>query len=113
PSANVTRFGWQTSLARIYAQTTVLVRFTTHDGLSLMTLEALGHGRHVLWTQSFPFVTRVQNYEQLESALRTLLDAHERGELDVQGEAARYIERAYSRERCIETITAAWEQAAS
>jgi hypothetical protein len=113
PDADVTRLGWQMSLARIYEATTVLVRFTTHDGLSLMTLEALAHGRHVLWTQSFPFVTRVQDYEQLEAALRALHDAHLRGELDVQDEAAHYVERTYSRERCIETIAAAWDQAAS
>jgi glycosyltransferase involved in cell wall biosynthesis len=113
PATNITRFGWQTSLARVYQETTVLVRFTSHDGLSLMTLEALAHGRHVLWTQSFPFVTRVRSYEQLEAALRALLEAHERGDLRVQHEAARYIERAYSRERCIETIAAAWDHAAS
>jgi glycosyltransferase involved in cell wall biosynthesis len=113
PGANITRFGWQTSLRSIYEQTTVLVRFTAHDGLSLMTLEALAHGRHVLWTQSFPFVARVQNYEQLEAALRELYAAHQRGELCVQHEAAHYIERTYSCERCIEAITAAWDCAAS
>ncbi|HEX8806699.1 MAG TPA: glycosyltransferase [Candidatus Aquilonibacter sp.] len=113
PGTNITRFGWQTSLENIYEQTTVLVRFTEHDGLSLMTLEALAHGRHVLWTQSFPFVTRVQDYAQLEAALRALLASHERGELRVQHEAAGYIEHTYSPERCIETIAAAWDRAAS
>jgi hypothetical protein len=113
PGTDITRFGWQTSLESIYEQTTVLVRFTAHDGLSLMTLEALAHGRHVIWTQSFPFVTRVQNYAQLEATLRDLMAAHERLELGVQHEAARYVERTYSRERCIETIAAAWDRAAS
>ncbi|HTU70957.1 MAG TPA: hypothetical protein VMF11_11625 [Candidatus Baltobacteraceae bacterium] len=112
PGANIVALGWQTSLEHIYPETTVLIRFTQRDGLSLMTLEALAYGRHVLWTQEFPFVTRVNRYEEIERALNLLLEAHERGELRAQDDAARYISRAYSAEQCISEIAAVWETAA-
>ena len=113
PDAHVQRFGWQTSLEEIYAQTSVLIRFTTHDGLSLMALEALAHARHVLWTQDFPFVTRVSNYSDIEREVRTLLEAHERGELAPQNDAAHFVEREYAPGRCIPRIVEAWESAAA
>jgi hypothetical protein len=112
PGANVTRFGWRTTLDDVYPDTTVLVRFTPRDGLSLMTLEALAHGRHVLWTQAFPFVTQVRTYEDLERSLMQLADAHDRGELELQVDAARYIARTYSTAHCIDTIAQAWDEAA-
>ena len=51
--ADVSHFGWQDDLRRIYEDTTVLVRLTPRDGLSLMVLEALSFGRHVIWSQPF------------------------------------------------------------
>ncbi len=113
PEANVTRFGWRTTLDDVYADTTVLVRFTPRDGLSLMTLEALAHGRHVLWTQAFPFVTQVRTYEELERSLAQLMDAHDCGELQLQNDAARYIALTYSTAHCIDAIAQAWDEAAA
>jgi hypothetical protein len=112
PGADVTRLGWRTTLAEVYPETSVLIRFTPRDGLSLMTLEALAHGRHVLWTQAFPFVRRVRTYDELEKELADLLDAHERGELEAQDDAARYIAQTYSTPRCIDTLAQAWDDAA-
>ena len=112
PGVDVTRLGWRTTLAEVYPETSVLIRFTPRDGLSLMTLEALAHGRHVLWTQTFPFVRRVRAYDELEKELGELLDAHERGELTAQDDAARYIAQTYSTTRCIDTIAQAWDDAA-
>jgi hypothetical protein len=111
PTANVTRLGWLTSLRRVYADTTVLVRFTARDGLSLMTLEALAHGRHVLWTKEFPFVTHVRTYDEMQQALSELLGAHERGELEPQDQASRYIAQTYSPQRCMEAIVSTWDEA--
>lgn len=111
PSANLTRLGWLTSMRRVYADTTVLVRFTARDGLSLMTLEALAHGRHVLWTKDFPYVRQVRTYDEMQRELSDLLDLHERGELQPQHEAARYIAQAYSPQSCMETIVSTWDEA--
>jgi len=38
PEADVRRLGWCISLEDVYRDTTVLIRFTKHDGLSLITL---------------------------------------------------------------------------
>jgi len=89
----------------------VLVRFTARDGLSLMTLEALAHGRHVLWTKDFPFVTQVRTYDEMQRELAALLDAHERGELQPQHEASRYIAQTYNAQRCLDTIVSVWDEA--
>lgn len=113
PEADVERLGWCSSLADVYARSTVLVRFTKHDGLSIMTLEALTNGRHVLWSQDFPFTTRVSSYADIEAELRRLYDLHRRGELEPQFEGAAYVAQTYDPARCLQRIAAAWETAAS
>jgi len=104
PEADVQRLGWCTSLDSVYEASTVLIRFTKHDGLSLMALEALTFGRYVLWTQDFPFAVQVRSYEEIEHAVADLIDRHERGELEAQTDAARYVAETYATERCITNI---------
>ena len=113
PGAEVINYGWQTSLDHIYAEATVLLRYTKHDGLSLMTLEALTRGRYVLWTQDFPFTTRVQKYDDIENEVRRLLAEHRSGTLEQRTEAARYVSSTYSPDRCIPRIVSAWETASA
>lgn len=108
---DIINHGWQTSLDNIYAQSTVLIRLTGHDGLSLMVLESLTRGRHVLWTQEFPFATRVTSYADVEHHVRDLLDQHRRGMLAPRTEAARYISSTYDPGRCIARIEVALETA--
>lgn len=110
---DVTNLGWRNDLTDAYRQTSVLVRFTPHDGLSLMVLEALSYGRHVIWTQPFPFVRQVATYEDIEREILDLLHAHERGELRPQQNASEDINRHYSPERCIKRLAQAWDDAAN
>jgi hypothetical protein len=110
--ADVTSLGWCTDMRSVYEQTSVLLRFTQHDGLSLMTLEALSCGRHVLWTQDFPFTKRVRTYADCEREIRVLLDEHLHGCLKPQIEAARFVRETYNIQRSIARIAAAWENAA-
>jgi hypothetical protein len=111
PEADVVRLGWKNVLDDVYAQSSVLVRFTARDGLSLMVLEALTHGRHVLWTQPFAHVTAVNDYAQLERAVGELLDRHERGALEPQYAAAEAVLREYDPQRCITRIVSTWDDA--
>lgn len=111
PEADVTQFGWRVNLDDIYRQSTVLVRFTRHDGLSIMALEALTHGRHVLWSQDFPFATQVACYEDIAREIERLLSLHELGELRVRTDAARYVVETYGTKRCIERLVESWEAA--
>jgi hypothetical protein len=109
--ADVRSLGWSADLRRVYEQTTVLLRFTQHDGLSLMTLEALCCGRHVLWTQRFPFSTLVRTYDDCEREISALLERHLQGRLEPQREAARVVRQTYDARRCIEHIVDMWEGA--
>jgi len=67
----------------------------------------------VLWSQDFPFTTRVSSYAQIEAELRRLYDLHRRGELEPQFEGAAYVAQTYDPARCLQRIADAWETAAS
>jgi len=109
--ADLENLGWLFSLKDTYANSSALLRFTPRDGLSLMVLEALAFGRHVLWSKQFPFVRQVLTIDQIIDAIEGLLTLHERGQLQPQLEAVDYVRRAYSREKCIEKIVSFWELA--
>jgi glycosyltransferase involved in cell wall biosynthesis len=111
PEAKVERLGWRARLEDVYARSSVLVRFTKHDGLSIMTLEALINGRYVLWSQDFPYATQVRSYQEIESAIRALLERHRRGDLPAQHEAASYVVETYDANRCVDRIALAWRAA--
>lgn len=104
--------GWRNDLREAYHNITALVRFTPHDGLSLMVLEALSYGRHVIWTQPFEFVRQVKDYEHLEQELLRLVELHERGELRPQEDASHFIRQQYSPQACVTALSRAWEDAA-
>jgi glycosyltransferase involved in cell wall biosynthesis len=108
----VENWGWRNDLHDLYRNVTALIRFTPRDGLSLMVVEALSFGRHVLWTQPLPFVRRIRRYRDMEREVLELLEAHERGELRPQTDASAYALREYSPERCMQAIAQAWEDAA-
>lgn len=103
--------GWRDRLEDVYANVTVLIRNTERDGLSLMVLEALSFGRHVLWTQTFPFTRCVHSYGEIERVVLDLLQMHERGELEPQSDASAMIGQQYSMQACMRTIIRAWEEA--
>jgi|SRR5579872_377717 len=111
--ARIENLGWRYSLADVYACSSALFRFTPRDGLSLMVLEALSFGRHVLWTKSFPFVQCVRSLEAATAALHELLVLQQQGALKPQLDAARFVQAVYDRKRCINQIVSAWDTACS
>jgi hypothetical protein len=108
----VENLGWRDNLQDVYERVSVLVRYTPRDGLSLMVLEALWFGRHVLWTQDFPFTGHITSYADMLSEVRKLLERHKRGELKPQIEAAHSVQQQYSPKRCTLAIARAWSEAA-
>lgn len=108
---HATSLGWLGDLSDVYRRSSVLVRFTPRDGLSLMVLEALSFGRHVLWSKPFPYVELVRTYDDVEAHMVALLRKHQSGELQPQVEAASMIHERYSTKECIKRIVAAWDQA--
>lgn len=69
---NVAYLGW-VDLSNEWRRCSAYFRFTEHDGLPKLVLEALGHGRQVLWNQPFPYCMHVTSFDSCLSALRQLL----------------------------------------
>lgn len=101
------QFGWVHDLRPLYERSTVLVRFTQTDSLSAMVIEALLHGRHVLWSNEFPHTTHIRDFHDLEGAVRSLLSLHRSAVLRPQYDAAVTMSKLYSPEASIKNFTAA------
>jgi glycosyltransferase involved in cell wall biosynthesis len=110
-TADVVNLGWRDSLYDVYEDVSLLIRYTPHDGLSLMVLEALSFGRHVLWTQQFPFVQTIASYSDMESQVRALLALHRKGELRPQLSASQMVAEQFAPDACTRTIAHAWHDA--
>lgn len=107
----IVNMGWRDNLYAVYEEVSMLIRYTPHDGLSLMVLEALSFGRHVLWTQEFPFVRTIGSYSDMESEVRALLALHRKGELRPQQAASQMIRDQFAPAACTGTIARAWHEA--
>ena len=55
-----------------YKKCSVLMRFTVHDGLPKMVLEALSYGRQVLWNEQFPHCFTVKDLKECIAVLKKL-----------------------------------------
>jgi glycosyltransferase involved in cell wall biosynthesis len=111
PGADIVNLGWRDDLHDVYADVSTLIRYTPHDGLSLMVLEALSFGRHVLWTQQFPFVRTISGYSDMESEVRALLARHRKGELRPQHAASLMVQDRFAPAACTRAIAQAWSDA--
>jgi glycosyltransferase involved in cell wall biosynthesis len=107
--ANAVNLGWSHDLAKTYERSSVLVRFTERDGLSLMVLEALSYGRHVLWTQTFPATRFVRDYTEMRDQIRALYELHRAGRLALNAEGIALVANRYSIARCMDDIVKAWD----
>ena len=110
PGVHAEQLGWRHDLGGIYERSTVLARFTQTDSFSAMVVEALLHGRHVLWSNDFPFVTRLQNFHDLEKNVRSLLALHESGTLAPRYDAALAMRSSYSPDEGLRSIEAVVER---
>ena len=78
-------------LTDFYRKTTVVWRPTRHDGLSWTVCEALGHGRHVMWSYPFPGCALVRSASEAVTEIRKLQHLHAARELKVNREGASFI----------------------
>lgn len=107
----VENLGWRDNLHDVYEKVTTLVRYTPRDGLSLMVLEALSFGRHVLWTQEFAFTRQINTYFDMEREILKLYELHRRGELLPQYDGAALVHERYAADACTVAIASAWNDA--
>jgi len=79
---NVEYLGWVTDMVSIYHRSSALVRILEHDGQSLMVLEALAKGRHVIYNYQIPHCHYATDFE---GALEILERIKSNPEVNVAG----------------------------
>jgi len=90
---NVEYPGRLPSTDAIFQASSVLLRLTQHDGVGGTVLEALAHGRHVIYTFPLPY-TNLVNAGDADAAggiLARLLEEHRRGVLASNDAGRRYV----------------------
>jgi hypothetical protein len=107
---NVKVHGRVPSMNPFFHQTSVLWRPVRHDGLSFVALEALAHGRHVLWSYSFKGVTVAKDAVSGYQEIQRLYDLHIQGKLPVNQAGAEYIASHFTPDRIRESILSRWKQ---
>jgi hypothetical protein len=90
-------------MSEFYRRATIFWRPVRHDGLSHMVLEALGYGRHVIWTYPFPGSRLAETANDARNHIESLYFLHLRNELrineaGVQAIAGRFLPNQLKRE---------------
>jgi hypothetical protein len=101
---------WVKDMPALYRRCTVVWRPVRHDGLSFMALEALAHGRHVLWSYPFPGCVHVKSTIAAMAELERLHAMHLAGTLSVNLEGTTLIARDFSPERIRQNILHRWRE---
>lgn len=93
--ANVEYVGFLDDIDTAYAKTHVLVRMADHDGLSQMVLEALNHGRHVIWNYPFEGALHASDEAAVAAHLRALAQSSDAGTLGFNDAGRANVRAAY------------------
>jgi len=104
---NIKLLGRPESLEKVYPASTVLVRVTEHDGLSFMALEALSHGRYLIW--SYPLegahgALVASDYEAMYGHVQALYEKHVQGSLLPNYEGVEFVRSHYDPARIAKDI---------
>jgi len=78
------------NMPEIYKKTVVLVRYTSHDGLPLMILEALSYGRYVIFNKPLEGVIYVRNEEEVINKLEDLKNKFNKGNLNINNKSIQF-----------------------
>lgn len=92
---NIWVHGRVPDLTEFYQRTTVLWRPVQHDGLSFMVLEALAHGRHVIWIYQFPGCIRASSVSEARDEIAKLKELHQDGALQLNRAGLQVIAENY------------------
>ncbi len=105
---NVTWHGWVAGMNDLYARAAAVVRIPRHDGLGHTVVEALLHGRQVIYSYRLPFVRTLEpvTADGLVAELAALHDAHRAGSLELNLEGRAYALEAYDPDRLVARLAA-------
>jgi hypothetical protein len=109
-SENIKIHNWMNDLTPLLEEITVVYRPVRHDGLSFTVLEALSHGRHILYTYPLPGCVQVSDAAMACAELQRLYEAHEAGMLALNETGRSYIEREYAAEKVSTELLRRWEE---
>jgi hypothetical protein len=107
---NVKVHGWTADLTPFLKRSTVLWRPVRHDGLSFMVLEALAHGRHVLYSYPLSGCVQVTTAASARVELERLLDLHSSEALALNRKGIEVIARDFSPEKVRTEILQRWDR---
>ena len=112
--ANIEFLGWRHDMGELYDTSSVLVRLLEHDSVSCMAVEALAHGRPVIYSRDFPNAIHVeyQDADGLEAALRRLVETASRGEIAVTPDTVAWARTISEPRACYDEISNALHQIA-
>lgn len=74
---NVKYLGIVDNMDIVWEQIKLYLRLTKHDGLSHTVLEALARGKHVVWTQKFPYCHQGRTFNESKDAIMKILSQNQ------------------------------------
>ena len=103
---NLKALRWVDDMDALYRETTVIVRLTSHDGMSFMALEALSRGRYVIWTHPIEGGIRASGFDETAARLGELLEAHRTGKLEPNARGIEYTRQNFDPVRVADDLDA-------
>jgi glycosyltransferase involved in cell wall biosynthesis len=110
PPPNLRIRGRIADIAEVYRRSSVYWRPVSHDGLSFMSLEAMSHGRHVIWSYPFPHCKQSTNVKTDRAEILRLHDQHERKLLSLNESAVEMVAERFSLDAIRNDYLRRWEQ---
>lgn len=83
-------------MEKLYEEITILVRYPEHDGMSMMVIEALGMGKHVLYKYKHPYVEtpRSESISDIYESFKNIIDKP----ISVNEDGHNFVAKFYSSE---------------
>lgn len=104
--SNLISVGWVDNMAELYSEVVLMIRLTRHDGLSFMVLEALAHGRHVIWGYPFTGVYQTDgSIDRLVPFIEKLYQKHSEKGLHINQVGREYVARFYRPQNVWDSIS--------
>jgi glycosyltransferase involved in cell wall biosynthesis len=96
PPENLRIHGRAKDLREFYQKASVVWRPVRHDGLSFLVREALGYGRHVLYTYPLDGCVHVSSADDGQEEIVRLFELHQQGRLELNRAGQHAVLRSYS-----------------
>lgn len=61
-------------MPQIYRKVRGLIRMPLHDGMSLMVIESLLHGRYVIYSKKFPYCFHARNFKEAKKYVKQIIE---------------------------------------